>query len=117
MSWFWELRQESRIRQAQEAASDARGDAREQSRQIQDLERQVDRLSTAVIALAELLQTQLGIPSELLEAKMREVASRGVTLTPQAKRCPACDRLSSPEHAKCMYCGKPLPHEPLLPQT
>lgn len=112
---FWELHQQARIREAQETASDARTDIREQSRLIEDLERQVERLSTAVVALAEILQEYQGVSAAVIEAKMREVELRRVTLEPTAKRCLACDRVSSPERTTCMYCGKPLPAEPFLP--
>lgn len=115
MDYFWEYYQERRIRDANEAATSAKSEAREQSYEIDQLDRQVSRLSTAVVALAELLQEHQGISTEVIEAKMREVEGREVSISPQAKRCLKCNRVSSPERTACMYCGKPLPSEPFLP--
>jgi hypothetical protein len=117
MGLFWRLYQQSRIAQAEDKAWEAHHDVVEQGVAVKDLERQVERLTTAVIALAEILRDRHGISDEEIEAKMREVEHRGVTLLPKAKRCTECGRVSSPNHKDCMFCGKPLPTEPFLPHA
>jgi len=115
MDLFWHLYQQSRINQAEDTASDARRSVREQQYAVTDLERQVERLTIVVIAMAELLRDRHGTPAEAIEAKVQEVEDRGATLRPRPKRCAECGRVSSPGHTNCMFCGKPLASEPLFP--
>jgi len=115
MDLFWHLYQQGRIRHAEDTASEARHNVREQELAVTELERQVERLTIVVIALAEILRDRHGTPIEVIEAKMREVEQRGATLRPKAKRCDECGRVSSPGHKNCIFCGKPLPKEPFLP--
>jgi hypothetical protein len=115
MDLFWHLYQQGRIHQAEDTASEARQRVREQETAVTELERQVERLTIVVIALAEILRDRHGTPAEVIEAKMQEVERRGATLRPRPKRCGECGRLSDPGHANCIYCGKPLASEPFLP--
>jgi hypothetical protein len=115
MDLFRYLYQQSLIRQAEDTASEARRSVREQEFAVTELERQVERLTIVVIALAEILRDRHGIPVEVIEAKLQEVERRGATLRPSPKRCGGCGRVSGPAHANCMFCGKPLASEPFLP--
>jgi len=115
MGLFWGLYQQSRIRQAEDTAREAEHGVLDQGLAVRELERQVERLTVVVIALAEILRDHHGIPDEVIEAKMREVEHRGVTLRPKAKRCGECGRVNSPNRTDCMFCGKPLASEPFLP--
>jgi hypothetical protein len=85
--------------------------------QVQDLSQEVERLTSAVIALAEILRDQHGVSAEALDAKMLEIEARGASLRQQAKRCGSCDRVSGPDRTSCMFCGKPFPREPLISRT
>jgi hypothetical protein len=114
MGLFWELYQQSRIRQAEETASEARHGVRDQGHAVTELERHVEFLTIAVIALAEILRDQHDTPAEVIEAKMREVERRGATFRPMLKRCGECGRVSSSGYTSCMFCGKPLPSKPFL---
>lgn len=84
---------------------------------VQDLSQEVERLTFAVIALAEILRDQHGVTAESLDARMQEIEARGASLLPQAKRCGACDRVSSPERTSCMFCGQVFPREPIIART
>jgi hypothetical protein len=117
MELFSHLYLQSRVRQAEDTAWDAQHGVVEQGLAVRELERQVERLTVAVVALAEILRDRHGIPDEAIEAKMREVEHRGVTLRPKAKRCGACGRVTSPWRTDCMFCGKPLASEPFLPSA
>jgi hypothetical protein len=117
MDLFWHLFQQSRIRQAEDTALEARHSVQEQELTVTELERWVERLTIVVIALAEILRDRHGTPVEVMEAKIQEVERRGVTLRPGPRRCAECGHVSGPAHANCMYCGKPLGSEPFLPEA
>jgi hypothetical protein len=97
------------------ASQKARRDTRELEQEIRVLEQRVGRLSLASIAMAELLRDRLGIPGEVIEAKIREIDLRDGKedrmYHPSAKTCQACDRISGPMSATCFYCGTPFPKE------
>lgn len=96
----------------------ARRDRRDLEREIRVLEEQVGRLTLASIAMAEILRDHLGISSEVIEAKIREIDLRDGkvdgTFHPSAKTCKQCGRVSGPTSATCLYCGTPLPIESFL---
>jgi hypothetical protein len=114
MALFWDLYQLRRIRQTEATAGEARQGLQEQRFATRDLELQVERLTTVVLALAEILRDRDGIPLEVIEAKIQEVEHRGVIPHPKPKRCGACGQVSGPAHTSCMYCGKPLASEPFF---
>ena len=82
------------------------------------LEQQVGRLALASVAMAEILRDHLGISSEVIEAKVREIDERdGMvdgTFHLPAKTCKECGRVSGPMSATCLYCGSPLSKESFL---
>jgi hypothetical protein len=114
MQIFGNWYQMSRIREAEATASQARDGVREQGLAVRELERQVQRLTIVVTALAEILRDRHGTPVEVIEAKIQEVEHRETPSHPRAKQCSGCGRLSSPEHTNCMYCNEPLANEPFL---
>jgi len=106
---FWELRQNSMIRGAQVDA--ARGSARADAAagQVKRLEDRLDKLTLVCMALWSLLGEQLDLSEERLMERMREIDLRdGVPdgkVTPEVARCPKCNRVMSPRHKRCIYCG------------
>jgi len=114
MGMFGNWYQMSRIREAETTASEARDGVQEQGLTVRELERQVQRLTIVVTALAEILRDRHGTPVEVIEAKIQEVENREAPSHPRAKRCSGCGRLSSPDHTNCMYCNEPLASEPFL---
>lgn len=122
---LWELFQQTRIAQAAWAADDAKSlanraenETRRFEHRLQMLEQQNERLSLAVMALAEVLAEQRGITEDMIEAKMREIDLRDGKLDGKlrrpAKLCAACQRPSSPHRSNCLYCGAALPEDSVL---
>ncbi len=106
---FWELRQNSMIRGAQvdAARSGARADvAAEQVRRLED---RLDKLTLVCMALWSLLAEQLDLSEERLMERVKEIDLRdGVPdgkVTREVARCPKCNRVMSPRHKRCIYCG------------
>jgi hypothetical protein len=71
----------------------------------------VDKLTLASMALWETACEKLGVREEELLAKIREIDLRDgrldgqVRTAEQVSKCPACDRVMSKTHKKCIYCG------------
>jgi hypothetical protein len=97
----------------------AQRDHRSLEQEVRQLRRQVDRLTLASLAMAEILRDQLGVSSELIEGKIQEIDLRDGKLDgefhPPTRPCGDCGRFSSPKRATCLYCGAPLPKDHLLP--
>jgi hypothetical protein len=122
---LWELYQHGRIRRAQQDASGAGATARSASRDVAELQRsvqlleeQVERLTLAAIALAEILRDRQGVSEEEMEAKLREIDLRDGQadgkLGPSTRKCEACGRPNGPRRRNCLYCGGQLPDESIL---
>jgi hypothetical protein len=83
-------------------------------RTAEDLASRVDRLTLACVAMWELLREQTQLTDEQLLEKVREVDLRdgqldGKISNKQLRRCQQCDRVMSPRHARCIYCGADNP--------
>ncbi len=83
--------------------------ARDARREVRELEDRLDRLTLICQALWELLKERGELTEEDLAVKIREVDLRDGRadgkISKQIKRCGKCDRVMSPRHQKCMYCG------------
>jgi len=83
--------------------------ARDAQQEVRHLEGRLDRLTLVCMALWELLKERGELTEEDLATKVREIDLRdGVAdgkVTKQIKHCPKCDRVMSPRHQACMYCG------------
>ena len=124
---FWELYQYGRIHEASANADAARSAARTNESDLRDvrgtvdrLERQVERLTLASLALAEILRDRMGVKQDEIEAVVRDIDLRdgkldGKLSQPmQVKRCEGCERVNGPQRHSCLYCGKGLPQESIL---
>lgn len=124
---FWELYQYGRIHDASANADAARSAARANEADVRDLrgivdrlERQVERLTLANLALAQILRDRLGVKEAEVEAAVRDIDVRDgkldgrLDLPVQVKRCEACQRVNGPQRFTCLYCGKGLPQESIL---
>jgi hypothetical protein len=105
-----------RFRDVADKSRDMRRDFGDVQAQVKDLTDQVERLTYAVVALAEILRDQHGTSAAAINSKISEVALRGETLRREAKRCARCGRVSSPGRTACMFCDAPLPDEPFMPE-
>ena len=79
---------------------------------MKELEAKFSRLQLSFNALWELIREQTRLTDADLEARMNEIDMRdgradgAITETPL--RCPACQRVSSSRHWKCLCCGQEL---------
>ena len=77
---------------------------------VRDLEHEIGRLKLLNQALWELLKQKLQINDAELEKHVTAIDLRdGVAdgqITTVALKCPACSRVSSSKHWKCLYCGQ-----------
>ena len=122
---FWELYQQAQIQTAKDAAQDARRSTRSTEfdvaalqRRADGLEKQVQRLTLATMALAELLRDRLQVSQAEIEAKVRDIDLRDGKLdgklATSVKTCPTCSRVNGPQRVTCLYCGTALPDDALL---
>ena len=107
-----------RASDAEALARRAEQDGKHSERRILALEQQTERLSLAVMALAEILRDEFHVTEETIEAKLQEIDLRDGKLdgkvSPRAKQCPTCHRVNNRNRATCMYCSTQLPTESLL---
>ena len=83
--------------------------ARDAQRQAEFHEDRLNRLTLICQALWELLRDRGELTEEDLITKISEIDLRDGRadgkISKQIKHCPKCDRVMSPRHQKCMYCG------------
>lgn len=69
----------------------------------------LDRLALVCAAMWSILQEQADLTEEDLLARVREIDLRDGQadgkISPQIVRCRQCDRVMSPRHQRCLYCG------------
>ena len=111
--FFWNVRQEERINQAEAAAqaSQARADAIRFD--VAAFERRLNRLALCNQALWELLRDNTTLTDDDLRAKIREIDARDgredSQMSAQQIPCAACGKLSNTKRNTCVYCGATLP--------
>ena len=84
-------------------------ESRSPQEKIQWLEDRLDRLPLISMAMWELVRERAELSEEDLMTKVQEIDLRDGQadgkVTPQVKHCPQCDRVMSPRHQRCLYCG------------
>lgn len=96
--------------QAAARAASAETSARAAGREVRQLEEKIDRLSLVCMAMWSLIQDKTGVTEEDLLQRVRAldlmdgVADGKATRT--VSRCQSCQRVMSPRHRKCLYCGQ-----------
>ncbi|MFN9718513.1 MAG: hypothetical protein ACK58L_07460 [Planctomycetota bacterium] len=113
---LWEFFQDSRIAQSNRLAAEAdftartaQADLQEQQQNVRTLERHCEKLTLAVMAMAEILRDRLGIQQHEIDSRMAEIDLRdghldGRLRTPAAA-CPSCRRPNKGNRKSCLYCG------------
>ena len=73
------------------------------------MEDRLDKLALVSMAVWELLAEKAGIGEEDLLEKIQEIDLRDGAadgkVTRKVARCPKCNRVMSPRHKRCLYCG------------
>lgn len=103
------LQQVAAVRNAQVDA--ARGTARADVARVDVklLQDRLDKLTLVCMAMWELLRDKAQLSEAELMEKVKEIDLRdGVPdgkVTKKVAQCPKCNRVMSPRHKRCMYCG------------
>lgn len=125
MDWFWDLFNSGMVHRALNDANLVEGVARSAvnegqraEKRIHHLEEQTERLSLAVMALAEILRDELHVSEATIEAKLQAIDARDGKLDGKlsrpAKCCGSCQRVNNSNRVSCLYCGTQLPPESSL---
>ncbi len=113
---LWDFFQDSRIAESRRLASEAnfaarsnQTDLQEQQRDVRALERHCEKLTLAVMAMAEILRDRLGIQQHEIESRMTKIDLRDGQLDGRLRTstaaCPDCKRPNKGNRQKCLYCG------------
>ena len=77
--------------------------------EVRQLEDRMDRLVLVNMALWSLLQEKMGLTEKDLMDRVQQVDLADGQLDGKARKplakCPDCDRVMSPRHKRCLYCG------------
>lgn len=109
---LWDNYQPMGIGAAQRAAESAESKVDRCAKELDNLQRHVDRLTLACQALWELIRGCSDLTEEDLEKKILEIDGRdGVVdgkIGVQVVDCPSCGRKTSSKRGSCIMCGAPL---------
>lgn len=110
MSIFWELWQQSRIKDAEESASRAVHNARSESRQVEErLAARLDNIVLAQSAMWAIIKERMKLSDQDLMDMMERIdmadGVRDGRMGRTMQVCPSCKRRSAEHHDNCMYCG------------
>ncbi len=109
---LWEAYQQTRIAGAERTAESAEAKVDRSAKMVEDLQRQVERLSLACQAMWELLQQCSDLTEDDLDKKILEIDGRDGCVDGkigvQALDCPACGRKTSSKRNSCVMCGAPI---------
>ena len=113
---FWQLgmvqagRSAHAARQAEIAASRSASRATAAKEEVRWLEDRLDRLTLACTALWELIRDRTDLTEEDLYDKAQEIDLRDGEADGEISKtvlnCPKCQRVMSPKHKRCLYCGE-----------
>jgi len=109
---LWESYNQTGAAGAQRAAENAEAKVDRCANKVEDLQRQVERLSLACQAMWELLRGCSDLTEDDLEKKILEVDVRDGCVDGkigvQALDCPSCGRKTSSKRNICIMCGAPI---------
>jgi len=109
-NFLWELNQTARVNSASMQASAASGTARDANQATVDLTEQLDKLTLITMAIWELMHEKTGLTEQELMHRVKEIDLRDGKadgkVTREVSRCSKCDRVMSPRHTRCLYCGE-----------
>lgn len=112
MSTFWLglTRAADSMRQDDSAKPSGTGNLGPFRESTQELEDRLDKLALICMAMWSLMRQTTQLTEEDLMQRVKEIdlldGQADGRITPQVARCPACNRVMSPRHTRCLYCGK-----------
>lgn len=98
---FWDMYQDSRIRQTENKAASIRHEMDQAVEVIKANEKRLETLTVACQALWELLLEHTTCDEEVFQAKIDEIQRRSQADT----NCKRCGRKKSKRTSNCSYCG------------
>ena len=95
---------------AQGAASRSESKASKAEWEVRALNDRLDKLSLICSAMWQLMQEKTDLTEEDLMAKVQELdladgVADGKVTKKKLQNCPGCNRVMSPRHKRCLYCG------------
>ncbi|MGC6427797.1 MAG: hypothetical protein ACON5H_12485 [Akkermansiaceae bacterium] len=109
---FWDLHQESQIREASSDALEAKQKATRTNSELSGLQRQVDHLTLLCQSMWEVLREHTGLDDQTLRAKIADVDTRDGRadgkIQPEVFPCPSCGQNCNSARTKCIMCGADL---------
>ena len=97
-------------------AGHAKGEAQKAKTAVAEMENRLDRALLACEAMWSLVRDKLGVSDTELLDRINEIDLSDGMLDGKVRKtpvsCPSCNRTISPRFPKCMYCGKPIMHDP-----
>jgi hypothetical protein len=94
---------------ADPAAGLAEAEAQRARGKAEHVEDRLDRLVLVNMALWSLIQEKTGLSEQDLMDRVQQVDLADGQLDGKARKplakCPDCDRVMSPRHKRCLYCG------------
>ena len=116
MVLFWELHQHYKIHLARKEANRAYYSAKRVGEQVHELKSMSGKALLVCEAMWSFMQERMGITEEELIQRMEDIDLTDGKLDGKVRRsvdtCPHCDRTISLRYPRCIYCGKPVEHDP-----
>lgn len=106
---MWDIWQEMRLNENRRRQDSVERDVRRSDGNLEDLQRQVDKIALVSQALYELLKDRTGITDEDLRRKIRAVdmrdGSEDGSIKASPLRCPKCGGAVTVGAFSCQVCG------------
>ena len=94
---------------AEASAAGGRSSANEAARTARDLQEQVEKLTLICMAMWSMVQDVFSFTEEDLMRRVRDLdlmdGNADGKITRRIAKCPKCNRVMSPKHKRCLYCG------------
>ena len=109
LSGLWYMRAVRTAGEASSTAGKAASKASRTSLRVKELEDRLDKLTLICMGMWSLLAESNKVTEEDLIKRVTQIdLEDGVAdgkVTKQVARCDRCDRIMSPRHKRCIYCG------------
>ena len=106
---FWGLQHLRHAAAAEASAAGGRSSANEAARTARDLQEQVEKLTLICMAMWSMVQDVFSFTEEDLMRRVRDLdlmdGNADGKITRRIAKCPKCNRVMSPKHKRCLYCG------------
>lgn len=115
MGMFWNMRQDSNIRDSSNQAASAARQSMRTDDKVKQLEQRLNHLMIYTQAMWELIRENTRLSDADIEARVQEIDLRDGKadgkMNSQLLVCPACSRNNNSSKKQCMYCGEDLPRQ------